>query len=98
MLKVVFVGHRDLYFGAESVMFRVMMLLKNKAFAEPPVVLPKSADMTFSRQCNSADIKVIDVCGTSLWGVAYCACVLCLLYNYLALFKACILLLPETRH
>ncbi|WP_432712745.1 glycosyltransferase family 4 protein [Pedobacter sp.] len=50
MLKVVFVGHRDLYFGAESVLFRVMMIVKNKGIALPLLVLPISAAAGFRSQ------------------------------------------------
>ena len=87
MLKVIFIGHRDLYFGAESVMLRMIMLLKNKGIAEPLVVLPKSADDGFSAQCNLMDIKLLKVARYKLIGGSLFRSVLCLIYNTMALVK-----------
>lgn len=87
MLKVIFIGHRDLYFGAESVMLRIIMLLKNKGIAEPLVVLPNFADDGFSAQCKSIDIMPIKVVRYKLIGGSLFRCVLCLIYNTMALLK-----------
>ncbi|MEJ5961289.1 glycosyltransferase family 4 protein [Pedobacter immunditicola] len=87
MLKVIFIGHRDLYFGAESVMLRVIRLLKNKGIAEPLVVLPKSSDDGFSAQCKLMDIKPIKVARYKLIGGSLFRSVLCVIYNTVALLK-----------
>ena len=87
MLKVIFIGHRDLYFGAESVMFRIIRLLKNKGMAEPLVVLPKSTDDGFSGQCKLINITPIKVVRYKLIGGSLFRSVLCVIYNTIALIK-----------
>ena len=87
MLKVIFIGHRDLYFGAESVMLRIILLLKNKGIAEPLLVLPKSVDDGFSSHCKLIDIIPAKVVPYKLIGGSLFRSVLCLIYNTTALLK-----------
>jgi glycosyltransferase involved in cell wall biosynthesis len=87
MLKVVFVGHRDLYYGAESVMFRIMIMLKNKEIAEPLLVLPKSRDEGFSKRCKLENLNQIIHVQYKLIGGSFFRSLLCLIYNFPALIK-----------
>jgi len=85
MLKVVFVGHRDLYFGAEAVLFRVMTLLKNKSIAEPLVVLPTSDKNGFRGKCKMANITKITRVPFKFLNGSFFRCLLCLVYDLPAL-------------
>jgi len=81
MKKVVFVGHRNLYFGAESVLFRVLTYLDQQHLAEPVVVLPKSVDTDFSKQLKLAHLYAPLLYSYKLIGGGLVRCLLCLVYN-----------------
>ena len=85
MLKVIFVGHRDLYFGAESVLFRVIRLLKQNGNVLPMVVLPKTSDHGFSDKLKEEAIDDIKYIRYKLIGDSFLRCVICIIYNILHL-------------
>jgi len=87
MKKVIFIGHRDLYFGAESVMFRIINFLKKNAVAEPIVVLPKSVHSGFSEQLGQEGMSAFAHLNYKLIGGGLIRCLICLLYNTPALLQ-----------
>lgn len=87
MKKIVFIGHRDLYFGAESVMFRIISFLQNNQLAEPLVILPKSNHDGFRQQLHKEGITEAGLFSYKLIGGSLFRCVLCLAYNTITLFK-----------
>jgi len=87
MKKVVFIGHRDLYFGAESVMFRIISFLKKNGLADPQVVLPKSIHSGFRKQLDQEGIAATALVKYKLIGGGIFRCILCLLYNMPALMQ-----------
>jgi glycosyltransferase involved in cell wall biosynthesis len=94
MLKVVFIGHRDMYFGAESVLFRILLLLREKNIAVPLVVVPRSKDDGFSSKCKEENIEVKHA-AYKLIGANYFRAILCLGYNAVGLVKLIIHLRKE---
>jgi glycosyltransferase involved in cell wall biosynthesis len=86
-MKVAFIGHRDLYFGAESVLFRVIRLLKAKDLIDPLVILPISIHNGFSKRCIAADIKYLKHLPYKLLNANAFRSALCLIFNSYALFK-----------
>ena len=85
MLKVIFVGHRDLYFGAESVLFRVIRLLKQTETVLPMVILPKSDDHGFSDKLKEESIDDIKFVRYKLIGHGLMRCLICIIYNFIHL-------------
>lgn len=85
MKRVIFIGHRDLYFGAESVMFRIIGFLKKNSLAEPLVVLPTSAQSGFRIHLQQEGITAAAMRRYKLIGGGFFRCILCLIYNIPAL-------------
>jgi len=85
MKRVIFIGHRDLYFGAESVMYRIIGFLKKNQLAEPLVILPKSLHSGFREQLAREGISAAALLNYKLIGGGIFRCILCLVYNIPAL-------------
>ncbi|UKT63275.1 glycosyltransferase family 4 protein [Pedobacter mucosus] len=88
MKRVAFIGHRDMYYGAESVMLRIARLVKSKQLAEPIMVLPKSKHNGFREQMEHDNFKQVKFYPYKLIGHSAIRCFLCLLYNFLGSIKA----------
>lgn len=87
MVDVLFIGHRNMYFGAESVMFRIMMLLKENAVSEPEVILPISVHNEFRETARANHIRHIRLERFKLIGSSSLISMIVFAYNLPALIK-----------
>ncbi len=85
--KIAFIGHRDQYFGAESVLFRIMELLRNQHVAEAIVVLPNSLQDGFSKKCYPIYSEQLIYAPYKLLDGCFFRSTLCFIYNSFAITK-----------
>lgn len=84
MKRFVFVGHRDLYFGAEAVMFRVISIIKTEQLGLPIVILPKSRFNGFRKNLGEQGLLDVEVANYKLINASILRSLLCIVYNVIA--------------
>ena len=87
MRKVLFIGHRNLLFGAESVMFRSIELILKEKHSEVHIALPKSKDVDFSDALVNLSISNILIVPFKLVGNSLIKSLLGIIWNFYAAFQ-----------
>jgi len=95
MRKIIFVGHRDMYFGAEAVMLKVLNIVNRERLGIPIVILPTSRSDEFSKHLKSEGIDSVQRANFKLINGSFVRSVLCVIYNVLANLGIFLRLLKE---